>query len=102
MRLAAVTAMALWIMGFLLSLQGLWLISRALWPKRVELATERSRRNGIACFAVGAVTSAVVIVVVGLIAKSLGTFGQLAAFAIAFLYLIYANVGLAGFVSHIG
>jgi len=96
-----VIAIALSIIGFLLSLQGLWLVSQALWPGRVEIATRHCSTGNLKCFFVGLPVTLVGVFFAAVVAKA-GTFGQLSAFAVAFLYLVYANVGVAGFVTHIG
>jgi hypothetical protein len=95
-------AVALSIFGFLLALQGIWLVCRALWPRRVERAAEQCRRRAIPSFFLGAVVSGIVISALILSASRLGTFGQLAAWAIGGVFLIYASVGTSGFVTHVG
>lgn len=95
-------ALALSIIGFLLSFQGLWLLCRALWPRRVERAARRCREHAIASFLVGVIVSGIVVGVLLIIATRLGTFGQLAAWVGGGLFIIYANVGTSGFVTHLG
>jgi hypothetical protein len=95
-------ALALSIIGFLLSFQGLWLLCRALWPRRVERAAQRCRERAIASFLVGILITGIVIGVLLLSATRLGTLGQLAAWAIGGVFIIYANVGTSGFVTHLG
>src|SRR5947208_1431681 len=97
-----VIAIALSILGFLLSLQGLCLVCRALWPTRVESAAGWCGSRGISCFRLGLPVSFVTLLVAGVIAKTFGTFGQLAGFTLALLYIVYANLGTAGFVTHLG
>jgi hypothetical protein len=96
-----VIAIALSILGFLLSLQGLWLVSHALWPQRVEATTGRCGTGSLKCFLVGLPVTLVGAFFAAVVARA-GTFGQLSAFAVALLYIVYANVGVAGFVTHIG
>ena len=96
-----VIAIALSIIGFLLSLQGLWLVSQALWPERVEMATCRCGISNLKCFFVGLPVTLVGAFFAAVVARA-GTFGQLSAFAVALVYIVYANVGVAGFVTHIG
>jgi len=95
-------ALALSIIGFLLSFQGLWLLCRALWPRRVERAAQHCRDHAIASFLLGVLITGIVIGVLLLGATRLGTFGQLAAWAIGGLFIIYANIGTTGFVTHLG
>jgi hypothetical protein len=101
MLLADDVAIALSIIGFLLSLQGLWMLSRALWPTRVQNASFRVHRNGIASFFLGLVIIVAVIVAAGSAAK-LGAPGQFFAFALGSAFVVYANVGVAGLATHIG
>jgi hypothetical protein len=96
-----VIAISLSIIGFLLSLQGLWLVSQALWPGRVEIATRHCGKGNLKCFLVGVPVTLVGAFFAAVVSRA-GTFGQLSAFAVALLYVVYANVGVAGFVTHIG
>ena len=96
-----VIAISLSIIGFLLSLQGLWLVAQALWPERVETATRHSGSRSLVCFGVGLPVTAITAFFAAVVARA-GTFGQISAFSAALLYLVYANVGVAGFVTHIG
>jgi len=64
-----VLAIALSIFGFLLSLTGLWLLCRAMWPERVEAAAGRCRDNGVACFFVGLPVMGVTLLVAGVMSK---------------------------------
>jgi hypothetical protein len=102
MLMADVMSITLSILGFLLAQQGLWLISRALWPRRLAAATLRCRRNPVASFLVGLPVTAAWIFGVTLAGKAFGAAGQVAAFALFILYWVYANVGTAGFVTHVG
>jgi hypothetical protein len=102
MLMADVMSITLIILGFLLAQQGLWLLSRALWPRRFAAATLRCRRNPVASFLVGVPVTGLVVLLVNVAGKALGAVGQVAAFAIFILYWIYANVGTAGFVTHVG
>jgi len=97
-----VIAIGLSIAGFLASLQGLWLVCLAMWPRRVGRAAERCERNGIKSFLVGVALTGLVVLVIAVVAKRLGTAGQLAAWTIGFLYLVYSGVGTAGLVTHLG
>ena len=96
-----VIAIALSIIGFLLSLQGLWLVSQALWPGRVEKATSHCGKGNLRCFLMGLPVTLIGAFFAAVVARA-GTFGQLSAFAVALLYIVYANVGVAGLVTHIG
>ena len=97
-----VLAIALSIFGFLLSLTGLWLLCRAMWPERVEAAAGRCRDNGVACFFVGLPVMGVTLLVAGVMSKRGGTLGQLAGFSLGFLLLMYLSIGAAGLATHVG
>ncbi|HWE97322.1 MAG TPA: hypothetical protein VG269_25410 [Tepidisphaeraceae bacterium] len=99
---ADIWAIGLTIVGFLLSLQGLWLVCRALWPNRVESAAMRCQRNAVACFFIGAVVTGVTIPLIGFLVGKFGAPGGLVGGLIAFMYLIFSGIGSAGFVTHIG
>jgi hypothetical protein len=101
MLLADIFSIALSIIGFLLSLQGLWMMSRALWPLRVQNASFRVYRNSIASFVLGLVIIGAVLVLAVAAAK-LGAPGKLFAFALGSAFVVYANVGVAGLATHIG
>ena len=102
MLMADVFSITLIIVGFLLAQQGLWLMSRALWPGRCAAATVRCRRNPVACVLLGIPVTVVAVVSIAVAGNALGAIGQVSAFALAILYWIYANVGTAGFVTHVG
>jgi hypothetical protein len=102
MLLADIFSIALSIVGFLLSLQGLWMISRALWPNRVQNASLRVHRNGFASFFVGLLIILIVIVLAIVTARRGGAPGQFFAFALGSSFVVYANVGVAGLTTHIG
>src|SRR5690348_8639111 len=76
MLLGDVAAITLSIIGFLLSLQGLWLLCRALWPNRLRKTAECSRR-WLACFFVGLPVSASAILLAIFIGKTFGAVGQI-------------------------
>src|SRR6266516_7053806 len=102
MLMADVLSITFSIVGFLLAQQGLWLVSRALWPRRFAAATLRCRRNPVASFGVGLPVTAGTILLITIIGKRFGAIGQIAAFTLFVLFWIYANVGVAGLVTHIG
>jgi hypothetical protein len=97
-----VFAWTMGILGFFLSLQGLWLVCRALWPERVQAAAGRCRRNGFKCLLLGLPITAAVIVVAAVMGQGLGAPGQLAGWLVLGAFLMYAGVGMAGLVTHIG
>jgi hypothetical protein len=97
-----VMAIGLSIAGFLLSLQGLWLVCLAMWPRRVARTAERCERNGIKSFLVGVLVTGGFLLASVVVAKRLGTAGQLAAWALGFLFLIFSGIGTTGLVTHLG
>jgi hypothetical protein len=101
MLLGDVAAIALSIIGFLLSLQGLWLLCRALWPGRLRRTAECSRR-WLRCLCVGLPVTAFAIALAVFVGKSFGAIGQIAAWVFAGIFAFYAGVGTSGFVTLIG
>ena len=102
MLLADIFSIALSIVGFLLSLQGLWMLSVALWPARVHSARLRVHRNSIASFLLGLLIILVVLILAIATARAGGAPGQFFAFALGSAFVVYANVGVAGLATHIG
>jgi hypothetical protein len=100
--LGDITAIALSVVGFLLSLQGLWLLCLALWPRRVEGAAQNCQRHVGVCWLLGIPVTAVMAVVAVVLATHLGTAGQLSAWFMAGVFIIYAGAGMSGFVTHLG
>jgi hypothetical protein len=102
MFLGDVTAIVLGIIGFLLSLQGLWLLCRALWPTRVERSAECCRRSGVASFFVGIPITVVTVLFFVILWSRGGTPGKVAAWLIGAVFLMYAGAGMSGLVTFIG
>src|SRR5688500_10241843 len=102
MIMADTFAIVLSIVGFLLSLQGLWLVSLAMWPSRVALTVGRCESNAVRSFLVGIVATTVVVVLTTIAGKAMGAVGQVVAWAIGSLFTVYANVGVAGLATHVG
>ena len=100
MLMADVFSIALSIIGFLVSLQGLWLLSRALWPMRVGESAHRCRGRLWLLFLAGLpITFLMVVAAVGL--SKIGG-GQAFSFLVIALWFIWANIGVAGLATHIG
>lgn len=102
MFLADVTAIALSIIGFLLSLQGLWLLCRAIWPKRVRQAAQRCQTSRIASLLVGIPMTVVILGLAGAIARRGGTPGHVLGWTIGSIFLLYAGTGMSGFATFVG
>jgi hypothetical protein len=101
MLLGDVAAIALSIIGFLLSLQGLWLLCRAMWPNRLRKTAECSRR-WLRCFFVGLPVTGAAVFGAIFIGKGFGAVGQIVAWIFAGVFAFYAGVGTSGFVTLIG
>src|SRR5579864_2032651 len=102
MLMGQVLAIALAIIGFLLALQGLWLLCRAMWPRRVQRAAERCRRHGVFCFLLGLPVTAILVVAAMFLGGRFGTPGTIGAWLLGGLFLMYAGTGLSGFVTYLG
>jgi hypothetical protein len=102
MLFADVIGIALTIIGFLLSLQGLWLFCRALWPNRVRRTAERCATHRIGALLLGIPITVVALGLAGAIARRGGTPGQIVGWAIASVFLLYAGTGMSGFVTFVG
>ena len=101
MLLGDVAAIALSIIGFLLSLQGLWLLCRAMWPNRLRKTAEVSRR-WLRCFIIGVPVTAAAILLAVFVGKTFGALGQIVAWILVGIFVFYAGVGTSGFVTLIG
>lgn len=102
MFLADVTAIALSIIGFLVSLQGLWLMCRALWPRRVRQTAQRCESNRIASLLIGVPITVVVLGLSGALARRGGMPGHVVGWTLASIFLLYAGTGMSGFVTFVG
>lgn len=99
--LGATLLTALVILAILLSIQGLWLLCRALWPSRVERAAQRCARRPIISFLVGI---PILLAMLALIhwGNLVGGPGQAMSFLVFTAWLFYAGAGTAGFATYIG
>ena len=95
MLLGDVAAIALSVIGFLLSLQGLWLLCRAMWPDRLRRTAQCSRR-WLRCFFVGLPVTAGAIAGAIFLGKGFGPLGQIVAWVFAGVFAFYAGVARAG------
>lgn len=101
MLMADTLAIALVILGALLSLNGSWLLCRALWPDRVAKSAARCERNRWLSLIVGTLVTVAVIAVATVVAQA-GQPGQFAWFVIMSVFFVYALTGVAGLATHIG
>ena len=102
MLMADVMLWTLVIVGFCLAQQGLWLLCRALWPRRLAAATERCARRPVVSFLVGLPVTAAAIAAVAVAGNALGAVGQALAFAGFIAFWVYANLGAAAFATYVG
>ena len=102
MLMADVMLWTLATVGFLLAEQGLWLLCRALWPRRLAAATERCRTRPVVCFLVGLPVAGAAIAGIAVAGNALGAPGQAMAFGGFILFWIYANLGTAAFATYLG
>jgi hypothetical protein len=101
MLMADVFSITLSVVGFLLALQGLWLVSRALWPTRVGEAAKRCR-GSLWLLLLAGLPATVLMVILAVVVKRAGAGGQAGAFMVVCLWLVWANIGVAGLATHIG
>lgn len=101
MTAADVTSIFFAILGFLLSLQGLWLSCRALWPNKVIASATRCGRNPLKSLLAGVIVTLAMIVGSAVVAKA-GAPGQVLAFAWVSVYVVFSGVGVAGLATHMG
>lgn len=90
------------VIGFLLSLQGLWLVCRAMWPGRVEAAAMRCQRSTLACFVMGVVVTLISLLAARAAVMRLGQAGRGIGLIIIFFYVMISGMGVAGLATHIG
>src|SRR5687767_4156106 len=102
MLMADVMLWTLVIVGFCLAQQGLWLLCRALWPRRLAAATEHCARRPVVSFLVGLPVTAAAIASVAVAGNALGAVGQALAFAGFIAFWVYANLGAAAFATYVG
>ncbi len=101
MLMADALAITLSIVGFLLALNGLWLVCYAMFTPWVERAGERAARQPIRTFFVGAVLSALAILGTVVLAQGPAVMKVLSIGGVC-AWLCYAQVGTAGIVTRIG
>ena len=102
MLMADVMLWTLVIVGFCLAQQGLWLLCRALWPRRLAAATERCATRPVVSFLVGLPVTAAAVAAVAIAGNALGAVGQALAFAGFIAFWVYANLGAAAFATYVG
>ena len=105
---AAAQVIALSLLGLFVSLQGVWLLFRALWPNRVEAAAIRASENPVASL----LASLPLTLMMAFVAiHNLRDGGHdeharqahhLIAMVLGAIYLLVAGVGMSGLATHVG
>jgi hypothetical protein len=102
MLMADTITVFLVIVGLLIVFPGLWLLCTGLWPDRVNDCTDLCKRGLVKSFFVGlGITAVTAVIVIGL-SKANSSIGGPAAIGVVCLYLVYANIGVAGLSTVIG
>lgn len=101
MLMADALVVTLVIVGFLLAFPALWLVWRALAPRSVELASQRCVANPIKSVLLGLVMLGGTVLVAGVVGGA-GVPGNVIAVAVVCCYVLWAHLGVAGFVTHLG
>ena len=101
MLVADTFAIALTILGILLSFQGLWLLCRALWPDRTIRSADRCKSNPVLSFVIGLPITGLMMLISGA-ASAAGGPGQAVSLIVFTVWLFYAGIGTAGLATHIG
>jgi hypothetical protein len=102
MLMADTMAIFFVVLGLMISLVGLWLLARGLWPKRVTLAAERFERGLVVPFVVGLPIALVAIVSAMVVANLPAKAGGIGAGAILCGFFAFASVGLSGLATCVG
>ena len=82
----------------MISLPGLWLLCRGLWPEAVAKATLDCDRGLIQSMLISLPLTALVVIIAGALSKTVGA----ASIGILSIYVIYASVGISGLATSIG
>ena len=101
MLLSDVMAIVFSVLAALLSFQGLWLLSRSLWPDTVERCTADLSLTLWKPFFVGLPLTVITFILVTQLSK-LGSWGGITAVAIVSCYVLLSFTGVSGLVSVLG
>jgi hypothetical protein len=88
--------------GLMVSFVALWLLARALWPKRSEAAASRLERGLVASFLLGLPIALLAVVATILVAKIPAALAGPGAIAIVCLFVTYSSVGVSGLATLVG
>jgi hypothetical protein len=102
MLMADTMAVFFVVLGLMLSFVGLWLLTRGLWPARVDAAAERLDRGLVIPFLVGLPIAAVAVVAAAAATALPGKLGGLTTGLIVCAFVTYAHTGVSGLATAIG
>jgi hypothetical protein len=102
MLMADTFAIVFSIIGFLLALQGLWLLCYGLWPARVQAALPRVTQNRIKSVLLGIPVTLVMVLATAIFGGAGGPGGQTIAFGIVCVWVLYSSIGVASLAMQIG
>lgn len=102
MLMADTMAVFFVVVGFMLSMIGLWLLAKGLWPERSDAAARRLERGLFASFLLGLPIALVALAAAGVASNLPGKLGGLTAGAILCLFVTYSSVGVSGLASVVG
>ena len=102
MLMADTMAIFFVVLGLMISLVGLWLLARGLWPSRVALAAERFERGLVVPFVVGLPVALAAFVLAALVVNIPAKVGGIGAGAILCGFFAFASVGLSGLATCVG
>jgi hypothetical protein len=102
MLMADTMAIFFVVVGFMISLVGLWLLARGLWPTRVAVASERFERGLVVPFIAGLPIALAAFVVAVVVSNLPGKAGGIGAGAVLCGFFAFASVGLSGLATCVG
>lgn len=101
MVLADTLAIFLVVVGVMVSLPGLWLLCRGLWPHAVATSTASLSGGLVKAFLTGIPLAIVATILAAVLSKVPSLGGALVVLVIS-VFVIYASVGIAGLATSVG
>jgi len=102
MIMADIMAYFFVVLGLLLTIPGLWLLCRGLWPQTFAYTTEYSRKTLLKPFFIGLPLAVVVVVLTGILSKLPQPAGGISTILFLSLFFIYAHTGVAALATTLG
>jgi hypothetical protein len=103
MLMADIMAYFFVIIGLLLTIPGLWLLCRGLWPQAFAYTTDYSRKTLLKPFFIGLpLTFVVVLLTAGVLSKVPQPVGGISTILFLSLFFIYAHAGVAALATILG